>query len=167
MLIAALNPCPCGYRNDPRRDCHCTVPHIERYMSKISGPLLDRIDIHIEVPAVAYKELSSGMPGSSSAQMREQVEVARMRQRERFARSSTRQNAKMTHRQIREHCKLDDASTHLLHATMTELGLSARAHDKVLRVARTIADLDNSDAIKSLHLSEAVNYRMLDRQLWT
>ncbi|HEY2760115.1 MAG TPA: YifB family Mg chelatase-like AAA ATPase [Pirellulales bacterium] len=167
MLIAALNPCPCGYRNDPRRDCHCSVPHIERYMSKISGPLLDRIDIHIEVPAVAYKELSSGMPGSSSAQMREQVEVARMRQRERFARSSTRQNAKMTHRQIREHCKLDDASTHLLHATMTELGLSARAHDKVLRVARTIADLDNSDAIKSLHLSEAVNYRMLDRQLWT
>jgi magnesium chelatase family protein len=167
MLIAALNPCPCGYRNDPRRDCHCSVPQIERYMSKISGPLLDRIDIHIEVPAVAYKELSSGMPGSSSAQMREQVEVARMRQRERFARSSTRQNAKMTHRQIREHCKLDDASTHLLHATMTELGLSARAHDKVLRVARTIADLDNSDAIKSLHLSEAVNYRMLDRQLWT
>ena len=128
---------------------------------------MDRIDIHIEVPAVAYKELSSATAGSSSAQMREQVEVARAQQRQRFARTSTRQNAKMTHRQIREHCKLDDAGAHLLHATMTELGLSARAHDKVLRVARTIADLDNSDTIKPMHSSEAVNYRMLDRQLWT
>jgi len=166
MLIAALNPCPCGYRNDTRRDCHCSVPQIERYMSKISGPLLDRIDIHIEVPAVAYKELSSSVNGSSSAQMREQVKDARDRQRDRFRRSATRQNGHMTHRQIREHCKLDDAGTTLLHSTMTDLGLSARAHDKVLRVARTIADLDSTPSITSNHLSEAVNYRMLDRQLW-
>jgi magnesium chelatase family protein len=166
MLIAALNPCPCGYRNDTRRDCHCSVPQIERYMSKISGPLLDRIDIHIEVPAVAYKELSSAANGSSSAQMREQVKDARDRQRERFHRTTTRQNGHMSHRQIRDHCKLDEAGTSLLHSTMTDLGLSARAHDKVLRVARTIADLDCSPSITSNHLSEAVNYRMLDRQLW-
>jgi magnesium chelatase family protein len=166
MLIAALNPCPCGYRNDARRDCHCSVPQVERYMGKISGPLLDRIDIHIEVPAVAYKELSSGANGSSSAQMREQVKEARQRQRDRFTRTATRQNGHMSHRQIREHCKLDEAGTTLLHSTMTDLGLSARAHDKVLRVARTIADLDGSPCITSNHLSEAVNYRMLDRQLW-
>jgi len=128
---------------------------------------LDRIDIHIEVPAVAYKELSSGVNGSSSAQMREQVKQARQQQRERFHRTATRQNGHMSHRQIREHCKLDEAGTTLLHSTMTDLGLSARAHDKVLRVARTIADLDYSPSITSNHLSEAVNYRMLDRQLWT
>jgi magnesium chelatase family protein len=167
MLLTALNPCPCGYRNDPRRECHCTVPQIERYMGKISGPLLDRIDIHIEVPAVAYKELSSGVAGSSSGQMREQVKLARTAQRKRFNGSVTRQNAHMSHRQIREHCKLDDAGASLLQSTMTEMGLSARAHDKVLRVARTIADLDSSEKITSSHLSEAVNYRMLDRQLWT
>ncbi|HTQ37800.1 MAG TPA: YifB family Mg chelatase-like AAA ATPase [Pirellulales bacterium] len=167
MLIAALNPCPCGYRNDPRRECHCTVPQIERYMNKISGPLLDRIDIHIEVPAVAYKELSSAVPGSTSAQMREQVTHARQMQAHRFNGSATRQNAHMSHRQIREHCRLDDACANLLRSTMTELGLSARAHDKVLRVSRTIADLAGSDAITPTHLSEAVNYRMLDRQLWT
>ena len=135
-------------------------------MSKISGPLLDRIDIHIEVPAVPYKELASAATGSSSAQMREQVVQARDAQRHRFHGSATRQNAHMTHRQIRDFCKLNDACANLLRGTMTELGLSARAHDKVLRVARTIADLDGSNAITPNHLSEAVNYRMLDRQLW-
>lgn len=166
MLIAALNPCPCGYRNDPRRDCHCTVPQVERYMSKISGPLLDRIDIHIEVPAVPYKELASAGSGTSSADMRGQVTSARAMQRQRFAGTSSRTNAHMSHRQIRQHCQLDDAGANLLRATMTELGLSARAHDKVLRVARTIADLAGSENIKAEHLHEAVNYRMLDRQLW-
>ncbi len=136
-------------------------------MSKISGPLLDRIDIHIEVPAVPYHELSKGAPGSTSASMREQVTEARAAQHRRFNGSATRQNAHMTHRQIREHCKLDEAGANLLRSTMTELGLSARAHDKILRVARTIADLDASESISSTHLSEAVNYRMLDRQLWT
>jgi len=198
LLIAALNPCPCGYRNDPRRDCHCTVPQIERYMSKISGPLLDRIDIHIEAPAVPFKELSARAGGTSSAMMRERVEHARRIQRRRFAGSRTRANGQMTHRQIRAHCQLDEAGAQLLKATMTELGLSARAHDKILRVARTIADLDaprdGSDwngsggegpgeqtgtkvaadsnptadpPIRPEHVSEAVNYRMLDRSLWT
>lgn len=168
MLIAALNPCPCGYRNDTRRECHCTVPQIERYMSKISGPLLDRIDIHIEVPAVPYKELQATSPnGATSAQMREHVARARARQHQRFNGSVTRQNGNMSHRQIREHCRLDDAGASVLRSTMNELGLSARAHDKILRVARTIADLDGTDCISADHLNEAVNYRMLDRQLWT
>ncbi|MGE0608215.1 MAG: YifB family Mg chelatase-like AAA ATPase [Pirellulales bacterium] len=167
MLIAALNPCPCGYRNDPRRQCHCSVPQIERYMAKISGPLLDRIDIHLEVPAVPFKELSSTTPGTSSASMREQVVQARAVQKERFAGTRVRQNAKMGHRQIRTHCVLDAEGQSLLKATLTELGLSARAHDKILRVARTIADLDRSDKILPQHVSEAINYRMLDRQMWT
>lgn len=167
MLIAALNPCPCGYRNDPRRDCHCTVPQIERYMSKISGPLLDRIDIHIEVPAVPFRELSAATSGTSSGQMRQSVVEARGVQRRRFAGSNTRFNGQMTHRQIRSFCPLDEAGTNLLRATMTELGLSARAHDKILRLARTIADLDASEAISPAHVSEAINYRMLDRSLWS
>jgi magnesium chelatase family protein len=167
MLIAALNPCPCGYRNDPRRDCHCTVPQIERYMSKISGPLLDRIDIHIEVPAVPFRELSATTPGTSSAQMRERVVAARAVQAERFANTTTRQNGRMTHKQIRAHCQLEEAGMNLLRSTMTELGLSARAHDKILRLARTIADLDAQPAIGLEHISEAINYRMLDRNLWS
>jgi len=167
MLIAALNPCPCGYRGDARRSCHCTPPQIERYMSKISGPLVDRIDIHIEVPSVAFQELSGGVPGTSSAEIRQQVIAARGIQAARFQGSHTRHNAQMTHRQTRQFCRLDDESRNLLRGAMTELGLSARAHDKILRVARTIADLDHSDAIQPNHLNEAVNYRMLDRQLWT
>ncbi|MBX7168814.1 MAG: YifB family Mg chelatase-like AAA ATPase [Pirellulales bacterium] len=167
MLIAALNPCPCGYRNDPRRECHCTVPQIERYMAKISGPLLDRIDLHIEVPAVPYGELASKQSGTSSAQMREGVTAARHLQQQRFKHSGTRHNAQMSTRQIRQHCALDAAGQELLKAAMHELGLSARAHDKVLRVARTIADLDGCERINSAHLAEAINYRMLDRNLWT
>jgi len=167
VLIAALNPCPCGYRNDPRRDCHCTVPQIERYMAKVSGPLLDRIDIHIEVPAVAFQELAQGPPGTPSSTMREQVIAARTRQQARFAGSSVRSNAHMTSRQIRRYCPLDEACTNLLKSSVNELGLSARAHDKVLRVSRTIADLDESPQIRDAHLHEAVNYRMLDRSIWT
>ncbi len=167
MLIAALNPCPCGYRNDPRRDCHCSPPQIERYMAKISGPLLDRIDLHIEVPAVPFKELSTSPPGTSSAAMREHVAVARQIQRQRFDGARTRYNAHMTTREIRKFCKLDDECMELLRASVNELGLSARAHDKVLRASRTIADLDQSEDIRPAHVQEAVNYRMLDRQLWT
>lgn len=167
MLIAALNPCPCGYRNDPRRECHCTVPQIERYMSKISGPLLDRIDIHLEVPAVAYRELAGSQAGTSSAEVRRQVVAARQVQSLRFHGSPVRYNAKMTHRQIRQHCRLNDTCANLMRAAMSELGLSARAHDKVLRVARTIADLAGCAEIAAEHLNEAINYRMLDRQMWT
>jgi magnesium chelatase family protein len=174
MLIAALNPCPCGYRGDPRRECHCTVPQIERYMGKISGPLVDRIDIHIEVPAVPFKELSGSQTGTSSADMRAAVVAARQIQAQRFAGSSVRHNGQMTHRQIRQFCQLDEAGINLLRSTMSELGLSARAHDKILRVARTIADLESAGAtsgegersITSMHISEAINYRMLDRNLW-
>ena len=167
ILIAALNPCPCGYRNDPRRDCHCTVPQIERYMAKVSGPLLDRIDIHIEVPAVPFQELTDGVPGTSSIEMREQVISARERQTDRFASICVRANAQMKSQQIRRFCPLDETCAHLLKSSVNELGLSARAHDKVLRVARTIADLDGSEAIRESHLHEAVNYRMLDRNIWT
>ncbi len=133
--------------------------------SKISGPLLDRIDIHIEVPAVPFKELSSSSQGTSSQSMREQVTQARRRQSQRFAGSQTRCNAHMNSRQLRGYCQLDDQCLSLLRDAMSELGLSARAHDKVLRVARTIADLESSERIELAHLHEAINYRLLDRKL--
>ncbi|MCA9234054.1 MAG: YifB family Mg chelatase-like AAA ATPase [Planctomycetales bacterium] len=167
MLIASLNPCPCGYRNDPRRECHCSVPQIERYINKISGPLLDRIDIHIEVAAVPFKELAHGPPGTDSRTIAEQVATARAAQSKRFADSGTRTNGQMTSRQVREVCKLDNASRDLLEANVNEMGLSARAHDKILRVARTIADVEGSAELRQEHVAEAVNYRMLDRRFWS
>ena len=130
-------------------------------------PLLDRIDIHIEVPSVAFRDLSGGTPGTPSTEMRGQVASARAMQAARFGGGPTRYNADMTHRQTRQFCKLDEECQNNLKVAMAELGLSARAHDKVLRVARTIADLDQSEAIAPSHLNEAVNYRMLDRHLWT
>jgi magnesium chelatase family protein len=166
MLVTALNPCPCGYRNDPRRRCNCTVPQVERYMAKISGPLLDRIDIQIEVPGVAYKELATGPAGMTSAEMLEGVIAARRLQDKRFASSKVHYNGKMSSRQIRTFCELDADGQAMLRGCMTEMGLSARAHDKILRVARTIADLAESPTIKVEHVGEAVNYRLLDRQLW-
>ncbi|MFM8892409.1 MAG: YifB family Mg chelatase-like AAA ATPase, partial [Planctomycetia bacterium] len=167
MLVAALNPCPCGYRGDPRRDCQCTAPQVERYMGKVSGPLLDRIDIHLEVPAVPFRELAASRAGTSSSQMREAVLAARERQAARFADLPVRSNARMTSRQIRESCPLEPAAAELLRAAVTDLGLSARAHDKVLRVARTIADLDAQETIAAAHVAEAIGYRLLDRGLWT
>ena len=166
MLVAALNPCPCGYRGDPRRQCQCALPQVERYMGKISGPLVDRIDIHLEVPAVPFRELSASRPGTSSAQMREAVLAARLRQARRFDGRGTRSNARMNSREVREFCRLDPPAAELLRAAVADLGLSARAHDKVLRVARTIADLDAADTIACQHVSEAINYRLLDRGLW-
>ena len=136
-------------------------------MSKISGPLLDRIDIHIEVPAVPFQELSNGSRGTSSAAMREMVLSARTAQEERFAGERVRHNGQMSSRQVREHCKLDKEGMSILTSSVNEMGLSARAHDKVLRVARTIADLDQCSSISAQHIHEAVNYRMLDRQMWT
>ncbi|MGB7345405.1 MAG: YifB family Mg chelatase-like AAA ATPase [Pirellulaceae bacterium] len=171
MLIAAANPCPCGYRSDPRRNCNCTPPQIEKYMSKISGPLMDRIDIHIEVPAVPFEELSAtSAKGTTSAEMRADVERAREKQIERFANVKSalpvRYNAQMTSRQVREHCKLSKSCQQMLRHSVEEMGLSARAHDKILRVCRTIADVAGDTDINEMHLAEAIGYRSLDRDLW-
>ncbi|MDA0658301.1 MAG: YifB family Mg chelatase-like AAA ATPase [Planctomycetota bacterium] len=167
MLVAALNPCPCGYRNDPRRGCHCQGQQIERYMNKISGPLIDRIDIHIEVPAVDVHDLSSTMTGTSSLEMRSHVEQARARQNTRFAECPRKCNAQMSARQLRTFCRISGKCLNLLKTNVNELGLSARAHDKILRVARTIADLDGTEEITEESISEAINYQMLDRKLWS
>ena len=172
MMVAAMNPCPCGFRGDPRRECHCGVSQIERYMSKISGPLLDRIDIHVEVPGVPFHELADDTPGTNSESMAEQVERARVVQVERFEESerdgvvATRTNGNMTPRQIRSHCKLSDPAGKLLKLAMDQMGLSARAHDRILRVSRTIADLSGLPEIAEDHLSEAINFRALDRSYW-
>lgn len=165
MLVAAMNPCPCGFLGDPRHPCKCNPMQIERYMGRISGPLLDRIDMHIEVPAVPFQELSAKTEGTSSAAMREQVNRARAIQKERFG-DGARLNARMTSRQIRKFCNLDDDGKKLLQTAMESLGLSARAHDRILRMGRTIADLEGSEMIRQGHMSEAISYRSLDRKLW-
>jgi magnesium chelatase family protein len=166
MLVASMNPCPCGYLGDTRRPCKCNGLQIERYIGKISGPLLDRIDLHIEVPAVPFQELAANADGTSSAVMRAQVQKARDAQRQRFGTENHRVNARMTSRQLRKFCVLDEECRTLLRTAMEELGLSARAHDRVLRMARTIADLEGAADIQLPHLSEAINYRTLDRKLW-
>jgi len=166
ILVAAMNPCPCGYLGDARRPCKCNPMQIERYVARISGPLLDRIDMHIEVPSVPFQELSGSADGTSSALMREQVNRAREAQKQRFGADSHRLNGRMTSRQLRRHCVLDEEGRNLLKNAMEDLGLSARAHDRILRVARTIADLEGSSDIRPSHLSEAINYRSLDRKLW-
>lgn len=162
-LAAALNPCPCGFFNDDRRDCICSPQQIARYLSKISGPLLDRIDLQVEVPALRSEEISALDPGESSAAIRDRVEGARQLQRERFKRASIDSNAEMNTRHLRKWCLLDEFSQRILLQAVERLGLSARAHDRILKVARTIADLGGSDAIRSDHVSEAVQYRALDR----
>jgi len=164
MLVAAMNPCPCGYHGDIRGKCRCSSNQIENYTSRLSGPLVDRIDIHVEVPAVPFTELRSQRDGIDSAALRQQVLCARHRQRERFG-EKPMLNAYMSARQVKQHCKLDTAGEGVLRMAVTELGLSARAHDKVLRVARTIADLDGKTDIAMEHVAEAVQYRKLDRRL--
>jgi magnesium chelatase family protein len=166
ILVASMNPCPCGYLGDPKHTCKCSPMQIERYMARISGPLLDRIDLHIEVPAVAFQELSAVAEGTTSTEMRAQVNRARQMQRERFGPESHRLNSRMTSRQLRRYCVLEDESKNLLKSAMDELGLSARAHDRILRVARTIADLEGAEVIRPAHVVEAINYRSLDRKLW-
>jgi magnesium chelatase family protein len=161
-----MNPCPCGYLGDSHHQCKCSPLQIERYMARISGPLLDRIDMHIEVPAVPFAELSASADGTSSSQMREQVNRARAIQHRRFANAHHRLNAQMTSRQLRRFCALDEAGRGLLKQAMDELGLSARAHDRILRVARTVADLEGSERLQPSHVVEAISYRSLDRKLW-
>lgn len=167
MMVAAMNPCPCGYLGDPKRECRCSPIQIERYRQRISGPLLDRIDLHVEVPAVNYKELKSDSGGESSEAIRQRVEETREVQLQRFAaHPDVMTNAAMTSKLVREHCRLDAASDALLEQAMNELNFSARAHDRILKVARTLADLAGSTAILSDHLLEAIQYRTLDRNVW-
>ncbi len=166
MLVAAMNPCPCGTLAQRNSVCRCSTTQVYKYRSKISGPLLDRIDIHIEVPATRYQELSSNLPTETSAQIKERVNKARDIQRERFKDEGILCNALMSHKQVRKFCVLGKEESELLKMAMTELNFSARAYDKILKVSRTIADLAGSEHIKTEHLSEAIQYRSLDREFF-
>ncbi len=167
MLVAAMNPCPCGYYGDARRECRCTSSHIQNYRNKISGPLLDRIDIHIEVPNIRYQELSSLEKGEPSAAIRSRVVAARRVQLERFkGRRKVHNNASMGAKEIQKYCQTKPDAQDMLKMAITDLHFSARAYDRVLKVARTIADLESSEEIKAEHVQEAIQYRTLDRQLW-
>jgi magnesium chelatase family protein len=169
MLAAAMNPCPCGYFNDKSRECMCTPPMIQRYVAKVSGPLLDRIDIHIEVPAVQYKELRGGAAAEGSSHIRDRVMAARERQRQRFKTHGEKiyANAQMSTRQVRKYCELGPDSERLLERAMQQQGLTARAHDRILKVARTIADIEGTESLTTAHLAEAIQYRALDRSYWS
>ncbi len=169
MLAAAMNPCPCGFWNDPTRECRCSPIQIQRYVGRISGPLLDRIDIHIDVPAVKFRELAGDVAPETedSTAIRRRVIEARERQRARLAGERIFSNAAMAPRMIRRHCRIDADSEQMLERAMTRLGLSARAYDRILKVSRTIADLEGSERIASAHVAEAVGYRSLDRTYWT
>jgi len=171
MLVAAMNPCPCGYLGDPKHECRCSPAQIQRYRSRISGPLLDRIDIHIEAPALGIAELRNEAPGESSSAIRARVQAARDRQLARFKTAPSSSitattNARMTHAQIRKHCAIDSTLGDMLQQAMEQLSLSARAYDRILKVARTIADLAGAEKIEPPHLLEAIQYRSLDRNVF-
>lgn len=165
MLVAAMNPCPCGYFGSSLRNCKCTPGQIARYLAKVSGPLVDRIDIHVDVPAVAFGKLRSKARQVDSATLREHVVAARARQKRRFGDGEVMTNSRMTHRQLELFCKLDSGGEMLLKEAMVELGLSARAHDKICKIARTIADLEAVEDIRAEHVAEAIGYRRLDRKI--
>ncbi len=165
MLIAAMNPCPCGYYGSKVRRCKCTPGQIERYFSKVSGPLLDRLDIHIDVPPVTFTKLRSRAGQLTSDSIRSSVVKARETQANRFGNGKVMTNARMSHKQVEKYCPLDDASAMMLKQAMNEFGLSARAHDKICKTARTIADLADSEDIQPEHIAEAISYRKLDRRL--
>jgi len=166
MLVAAMNPCPCGYLGDTKHECRCTPTQIQRYRARISGPLLDRIDIHIDAPALSIGDLRSEKAGEASALMRERISAARERQQTRLAASGVASNARMSHAQIRKFCQIDSTLGDLLQQAMEQLSLSARAYDRILKVARTIADLAGANRIEAPHLLEAIQYRSLDRKLF-
>jgi magnesium chelatase family protein len=165
MLVAAMNPCPCGYYGDVKRECRCGTPQVLRYRQRISGPLLDRIDIHVEVPLVEYRDLAKSESGEPSAAIRARVEAARAVQQQRLAGTGLTCNATLTPRLMKEHCRIDEESSLLLENTMSQMNFSARAHDRILKVARTIADLSGCKDIAADHLLEAIGYRTFDRNL--
>jgi magnesium chelatase family protein len=164
MLVAAMNPCPCGFQTDPRHTCACSPQQIERYRAKLSGPLLDRIDLHVEVPAVPFDDLRARRPGSDSAAMRERIAMARAVQAERYAGTSCRTNADLSGSLLEEHCRPGPAEHDFLREAMHSLALSARAYTRILRISRTIADLEQSRDLRVAHLAEAINFRALDRE---
>jgi magnesium chelatase family protein len=167
MLVAAMNPCPCGYFGDSRHQCTCTPGQIHRYRHRVSGPLLDRIDIHIEVPAVPYKELTTEYSGEKSEDIRKRVAAARDVQLERFKEDKKiYSNGQMKTRHIKKYCKLKPDAQSLLETALHKLGLSARAYTRILKLSRSIADLDSSEEIQSHHVSEAIQYRTLDRGVY-
>jgi magnesium chelatase family protein len=162
----ATNPIPCGYYGDPRRECRCGAAAVQKYRQRISGPLLDRIDLHIEVPAVRYEELAGKAPGEPSDAIRARVEEARRIQQARFGKTKATCNARMSPRQLKDCCQLSDDSQELLRVAISELNFSARAYDRILKVSRTIADLAGRNQIEAEDISEAIQYRTLDRNLW-
>jgi magnesium chelatase family protein len=167
MLVASMNPCPCGFYNHPEKDCVCPPGVVQKYLNKISGPLLDRIDIHVEVTPVSYSELAAERTSEKSYSVRERVIKAREVQSKRYQYTEgVHCNAQIGSKQLREVCKIDEAGNQLLKTAMERLGLSARAYDRILKVARTIADLDSSQNIETAHLAEAIQYRSLDRDGW-
>jgi magnesium chelatase family protein len=168
MLVAAMNPCPCGYFGDLKRECRCSPLQVQRYRQRISGPLLDRIDLHIEVPSVEYREIASDRPEEPSRVIRERITAARKRQQARFKseKKTVSCNARMNNRAIKQNCRLTNEGQDLIRIAMNELSLSARAYDRILKVARTIADLADVEAIAAEHVSEAIQYRTLDRTMW-
>ncbi len=165
MLVAAMNPCKCGFHGDPFHQCFCTPHQIQTYRSKVSGPLLDRIDIHVEVPAIKFNEISSDTPGESSEAIRARVTGARAIQQERFKSDGIYANAQMRPRHLRKYCKIDQSCQSLMETAMNRLGLSARAYNRILKVARTIADLEENENIGTAHIAEAIQYRSLDRKV--
>lgn len=167
MLVVAMNPCPCGYFGHPTRPCTCSPGAVNRYLSRVSGPLLDRLDIHVEVPPVEFDALTSQHPEETSAEIKKRVNAARKIQQERFEGTGITCNANIPASRLAEDCPMDDAAKTLLKNAFERFGLSARAYDRVLKVSRTIADLDHSEIIRSPHVAEAVQYRSLDRKYWT
>ena len=165
MLVAAMNPCPCGHYGDQRGTCRCSPQQIRQYQGRISGPLLDRIDIHIEVPSIGYRELTGRYAGESSAAIKERIIQARELQKRRFTDGRSPLNARMSQRDLKQHCRIDEESGRLIEMAMDKLGLSARAYTRILKVARTIADLAGRPAIESSHVAEAIQYRSLDRRV--